>query len=64
MNAIPPLLTLNKAHLRFGARVIFDDISLSLFPRDRACLVGRNGSGKNLEIALLIKEEELQKDKT
>lgn len=47
MNATPPLLTLNNAHLRFGERVIFDNVSLSLFPRDRACLVGRNGSGKS-----------------
>ncbi len=47
MSTTPPLLSLNNTSLAFGARVILDDVSLSLFPRDRVCLVGRNGSGKS-----------------
>ena len=61
MNATPPLLTLNNAHLRFGERVIFDDISLSLFPRDRACLVGRNGSGKSTLLKVITGRLELDR---
>lgn len=53
MNAAPPLLSLNHAHLTFGARVILEDVSLSLFPRDRVCLVGRNGSGKSTLLKVL-----------
>lgn len=47
MTKTPPLLTLNNAHLSFGSRTILNDVTLSLFPKDRVCLVGRNGSGKS-----------------
>lgn len=53
MTKTPPLLTLNNASLAFGARTILDDVNLSLFPRDRVCLVGRNGSGKSTLLKVL-----------
>ncbi|MBY0293699.1 MAG: ATP-binding cassette domain-containing protein [Alphaproteobacteria bacterium] len=53
MIATPPLLALNNAHLAFGARIILDEASLTLFPRDRVCLVGRNGSGKSTLLKIL-----------
>lgn len=53
MTKTPPLLMLNNAHLAFGARTILEDASLSLFPRDRVCLVGRNGSGKSTLLKIL-----------
>src|ERR1700722_9807742 len=61
MTKTPPLLALNDAHLSFGARVILDDVSLSLFPRDRVCLVGRNGSGKSTLLKVLAGTIELDK---
>ncbi|HUX79533.1 MAG TPA: ATP-binding cassette domain-containing protein [Alphaproteobacteria bacterium] len=61
MNTTPPLLALNNAHLAFGARDILDDASLSLFPRDRVCLVGRNGSGKSTLLKVLAGTLELDK---
>lgn len=57
----PPLLTLNDAHLAFGTKAILDDASLSLFPRDRVCLVGRNGSGKSTLLKVLAGTLELDK---
>jgi ABC transport system ATP-binding/permease protein len=59
MNTTPPLLALNNANLTFGAKVILDDASLSLFPRDRVCLVGRNGSGKSTLLKVLAGTLEL-----
>ena len=53
MIATPPLLALNNAHLAFGSRVILSEASLTLFPRDRICLVGRNGSGKSTLLYIL-----------
>jgi len=53
MTKTPPLLSLNNARLSFGARVILEDVSLTLFPRDRVCLVGRNGSGKSTLLKVL-----------
>ena len=53
MTKTPPLFALNNAHLSFGAKKILEDVSLSLFPRDRVCLVGRNGSGKSSLLKVL-----------
>jgi len=55
----PPLLGLNNARLSFGAQVILENVSLSLFPKDRACLVGRNGSGKSTLLKVLTGALEL-----
>jgi len=52
---------LNNAHLAFGARAILEDASLSLFPRDRVCLVGRNGSGKSTLLKVLAGMLELDR---
>lgn len=61
MTKTPPLLALNEAQLSFGMRVILEDVSLSLFPQDRVCLVGRNGSGKSTLLKVLAGEIELDK---
>lgn len=45
--AEPPLITIQSASLTFGGTPLLTDASLSVFARDRVCLVGRNGSGKS-----------------
>ncbi|MEM9599579.1 MAG: ATP-binding cassette domain-containing protein [Pseudomonadota bacterium] len=45
--AEPPLISIQSAALTFGGTPLLSDASLSVFPRDRVCLVGRNGSGKS-----------------
>ncbi|GLQ21111.1 ATP-binding cassette domain-containing protein [Algimonas porphyrae] len=45
--AEPPLISIQSAELTFGGTPLLTDASLSVFPRDRVCLVGRNGSGKS-----------------
>ena len=47
MAAGPPVAALNGARLRFGERPLFNDLSLTLSKGERACLVGRNGTGKS-----------------
>ncbi len=61
MTKTPPLLALNDAYLTFGSRVILENVSLSLFPRDRVCLVGRNGSGKSTLLKVLAGTLELDR---
>src|SRR5260221_5727318 len=61
MTKTPPLLALNDAQLSFGMRTILENVSLSLFPQDRVCLVGRNGSGKSTLLKVLAGEIELDK---
>ena len=45
--AQPPLLTLDSIALTFGGEPLLTDAALTVYPRDRICLVGRNGSGKS-----------------
>ncbi len=43
----PPLLTLSNIALTFGSTPLLTSAALTLYPGDRLCLVGRNGSGKS-----------------
>src|SRR6185436_7938172 len=42
----PPLLSINDASISFAKKIIFENLNLHLFPRDRICLIGKNGAGK------------------
>lgn len=42
-----PILSLKEISLSFGTEPLFTKLSLNIFPRDRVCLVGRNGQGKS-----------------
>lgn len=43
----PPLLTLQGIALTFGGTPLIENAELNVAPGERACLVGRNGSGKS-----------------
>ncbi len=45
--AAPPLLTLQNVALTFGGTPLIERADLAIAPGERACLVGRNGSGKS-----------------
>jgi len=53
-----PVLALRNARLRDGARWLFDGVDIILEPRDRACLVGRNGEGKSTLLRVLTGAQE------
>ncbi len=62
-----PLVALRDAALGFGGHPVFANLSLGLGPGDKACLVGRNASGKSSlmkalagELALDLGERFLQ----
>ncbi len=42
----PPLLSIRNATISFAKKTLFEDLNLNLFPRDRICLIGKNGVGK------------------
>jgi ATP-binding cassette subfamily F protein uup len=44
----PPLLHLQNIALTFGGTPLLEEAELAVGPGERACLVGRNGSGKSL----------------
>jgi ATP-binding cassette subfamily F protein uup len=47
MSAPAPVLALREARVSFGGRPLFDALSIGIGARERACLVGRNASGKS-----------------
>ena len=49
----PPVLSLKDAAVGFGGEPIFTGAEISIVPGMRACLVGRNGSGKSTILKVL-----------
>jgi ATP-binding cassette subfamily F protein uup len=47
------LLTLNNISLSFGAEKLLNGVDLNIEPGDRACLIGRNGTGKSSLLKLI-----------
>ncbi len=41
-----PILSIREATISFAKKILFEDLHLNLFPRDRICLIGKNGVGK------------------
>ncbi|MES2676962.1 MAG: ABC-F family ATP-binding cassette domain-containing protein [Pseudomonadota bacterium] len=41
-----PLLSIRNATISFAKKTLFENLNLNLFPRDRVCLIGKNGVGK------------------
>ncbi|MBK8382033.1 MAG: ABC-F family ATP-binding cassette domain-containing protein [Ignavibacteria bacterium] len=55
------MISMNNISMRFGAKVLFDEVSLRVAGKDRVSLVGSNGAGKSTMlkvIAGLIKPDE------
>ncbi len=55
----PPLIALKDARLAFGATTLFSGLSLTLASGERACLVGRNGTGKSSLLKIIAGLQDL-----
>ncbi|WP_020592610.1 ABC-F family ATP-binding cassette domain-containing protein [Kiloniella laminariae] len=57
----PPshLVALNGAALRFGTKTLFEELSFGLARGEKACLVGRNGTGKSTLLKIMAGQQEL-----
>lgn len=51
------MLNAQNLHLAYGSRVILDDVSLTLLPKERLALVGQNGAGKSSLLSALFNQE-------
>ena len=55
------MISLNNISMRFGSKVLFDEVSLRVAGKDRVSLVGSNGAGKSTMlkvVAGLVKPDE------
>lgn len=55
------MIGLKNLHLRYGEKVIFGDVSLTIGVRDRIGLVGSNGAGKSTLLKLMLDEIEIDR---
>ncbi|MPZ08898.1 MAG: ATP-binding cassette domain-containing protein [Kiloniellaceae bacterium] len=55
----PPLIALKDARLSFGAAPLFSNLALTLANGERACLVGRNGTGKSTLLKVIAGQQDL-----
>ncbi|MGE0621994.1 MAG: ATP-binding cassette domain-containing protein [Pseudomonadales bacterium] len=54
-----PLLRLQNAELAFGHVPLLDGVDLVVEPRERVCLIGRNGAGKSSLLKVIAGEQPL-----
>lgn len=55
----PPLLSIREATISFAKKVLFENLSFNIFPRDRICLIGKNGVGKSTLMNMIAGQFEL-----
>ncbi len=53
------MINIQQIQLRYGHKIIFDEVSATIESRDRIGLVGSNGSGKSTFLKVLLGEESL-----
>lgn len=56
-----PLLSLKKASISFGLKVLFNEVDIHIYDKDRICLVGKNGEGKTTLMKIIAGINELDK---
>jgi ATPase subunit of ABC transporter with duplicated ATPase domains len=56
-----PVISVSNVSMRFGAKILFEDVTTSFLPGRRYGLTGPNGAGKSTFMKLLTGEDEPQK---
>jgi ATP-binding cassette subfamily F protein uup len=54
---MPPIVFLDRVTLAYGHLPLLDEISLSVDPGERVCILGRNGTGKSTLLRVIGGEE-------
>ena len=51
-----PLVALDRVSMAFGHLPLLDEVTLQVEPRERVCLIGRNGTGKSVLLQIVSGE--------
>ncbi|NBV05604.1 MAG: ABC transporter ATP-binding protein [Proteobacteria bacterium] len=54
-----PILSIREATISFAKKILFENLHLNLFPRDRICLIGKNGVGKTTLMNAIVGQFDL-----
>ena len=52
-----PLITLDRVSIAFGHLPLLDEVALQVEPRERVCVLGRNGTGKSTLLRIISGEQ-------
>ena len=52
-----PLVTLDRVSMAYGHVPLLDQASLQIEPRERVCVIGRNGTGKSTLLRIIYGDE-------
>ena len=55
------MLSVSNVTMRYGSKILFEEVSVSFVPGRRYCLTGPNGSGKSTFMKILTSELDAQK---
>jgi ATP-binding cassette subfamily F protein 3 len=53
------VITLSSVYKQFGSKILFNNISVSINPKNRTGLIGRNGTGKTILLKILTEKEDI-----
>ncbi len=54
-----PILSVREATISFAKKILFENLHFNIFPRDRVCLIGKNGVGKTTLMNVIAGEFDL-----
>ncbi len=54
-----PILSIREATISFAKKILFENLHLNIFPRDRICLIGKNGVGKTTLMNAIVGKFEM-----
>ncbi|MDA0902302.1 MAG: ATP-binding cassette domain-containing protein, partial [Proteobacteria bacterium] len=59
----PLLLSIQEAHVQFGTKTLFEDLSFNIHAGNKICLIGKNGAGKTTLMNVITGKQELDSGK-
>jgi ATP-binding cassette subfamily F protein uup len=56
---LPPLISIQEAHITFDKKPLFEDLSFNVHQGSKVCIIGKNGAGKSTLMHMIAGTQEL-----